>query len=189
MFLRKAALRPVPSWAVVPSDTLEAVEASLGDEEEALQSALDDGYRSLDRRQPVLAAWLAEEVSQRQDELAQSLGYFLTVSVYLAFREAFPTRLEAIDAESLGLAIATLEADEELRAGDPFEVYESDDVVAMTQPAVLEFVQHHVREAVQQADAEADLDEFDQVYRAVLVQTIALSHAVAVPRGQQRYLA
>lgn len=189
MFLRKAALRPVPSWAVVGPDTLQSVEAALGDQEDALQEALDEGYRHLDRRQPVLASWLADEVSQRSDELAQSLGYFLTVSVYLAFREAFPTRLLEVDAESLGLAIATLEADEELRAADPNEVFESDDVVAMTQPAVLEFVQHHVREAIQQADAGADVADFDQIYRALLVETIALSHAVETPAGTQRYLA
>ena len=63
MFLRKAALRPVPKYAVVEESSIEAVENGLDEEDDALQERLDAGYRELDRRQPVLAGWLAEQVS------------------------------------------------------------------------------------------------------------------------------
>lgn len=191
VFLRKAALRPVPRWAVVDDLAIDALEESLGESEEGLQQALDAGYREMDRLQPHLAEWLAGQVSSRKDELAQSVGYFLAVTVYLAFREAFPTRLDTVDEVSLKLAIDTLSADEELRANDPSEVLESDDVVAMGQPAVLGYVQHHFDEALAQADDEVDLEAFDVVYRAILVEVIALSHAVRSPTGEahQRILA
>ena len=184
MFLRKAALRPVPSHALVDEHAIEAVEQSLESSEDELQATLDTGYRELDRRQPALATWLAEQVSGGEDELAQSLGYFLVVTVFLAFREAFPSRLREVDDEALRMALDTLEADEQLREDDPSEVFDSDDVVAMGQPVLVDFVQHHVQEAIEQAGDEADLDELDRIYRAVLIEIIALSHAVSSPSGR-----
>ena len=186
MFLRKAALRPVPRWAVVDDSALDALEDSLGQDDELLQGVLDAGFRGMDRQQPELAEFLSHEVSSRSDELAQSVGYFLAVTVYLAFKEAFPTRLESLDASALAIARGTLEVDEELRANDPREVFESDDVVAMGQPALVGFVQHHFEEALAQAEGSPDLDSFDGVYRAILVQVIALSHAVRAPGGREQ---
>lgn len=174
----------MPPWAVVDDLAIDALEDSLGEPEENLQETLDTGYREMDRLQPDLAEWLAGQVSSRKDELAQSVGYFLAVTVYLAFREAFPTRLGTVDGSALHLAIETLDTDAELRANDPTEVFESDDVVAMGQPSVLSYVQHHFDEAVAQADGEADLEAFDVVYRAILVEVIALSHAVRSPNGE-----
>jgi hypothetical protein len=185
VFLRKAALRPVPRWAVVDELAIDALEERLGEGEARLQEVLDAGYREMDRIQPHLASWLAQEVSSPTDELAQSVGYFLAVTVYLAFKEAFPTRLEGVDELALKLAMDTLSVDEDLRANDPHEVMESDDVVAMGQPVVVEFVQHHLDEALEQAEDEADLGAFDAVYRAVLVEVIALSHAVRAPEGER----
>lgn len=186
MFVRKAALRPVPSWAVVDEVALDGLEATLGDDDEGLQETLDAGYREMDRLQPRLAEWLAGEVSGETDELAQSVGYFLVVTVYLAFREAFPTRLGEVDEAALRIALETLEVDEELRASDPTEVLESDDVVAMGQPALVAYVQHHFDEALAQADGNPDLDAFDTVYRAILVEVIALSHAVRAPDARSQ---
>lgn len=173
----------MPRWAIVDEMAIDSLEDSLGEGEEDLQHTLDAGYREMDRLQPKLAEWLAGQVSSRSDELAQSVGYFLAVTVYLAFREAFPTRLDTVDPLELTLAIETLSADEELRANDPTEVLESDDVVAMGQPAILGYVQHHFDEALAQAEGGADLEAFDVVYRAILVEVIALSHAVRSPDG------
>jgi hypothetical protein len=184
VFVRKAALRPVPRWAVVDDVAIDQLEETLGEGEDTLQHALDSGYREMDRTQPRLAEWVAGEVASRKDELAQSVGYFLAVTVYLAFREAFPTRLAEVDELSLKLAIDTLSADEELRANDPTEVLETDDVVAMGQPALVGYVQHHFDEALAQADEDADLEAFDVVYRAILIEVIALSHAVRSPGGE-----
>ena len=182
-FVQKAALRPVPRHAVVDDVAIGAVEEQLGEGRDALQVALDETYREMDRKQPALSRYLADQVSGRDDDLAQSLGYFLVVTVYMAFREAFPTRLSEVDETQLAFAVDTLAADEELRANDPAETMESDDVVAMGQPAVLNFVQHHLDEALEQAEGTPDLEAFDHVYRAVLVEVIAFSHAVRSAEG------
>ena len=184
LFVNKAALRPVPRWAVVDEVALGAIEQALGDDDGQLQERLDAAYREMDRQQPALATWLAGQVSSRSDDLAQSLGYFLIVTVYMAFKEAFPTRLGEVGAQGLEVARGSLEADEELRENDPAEAMESDDVVAMTQPTVLHFVQHHLDQALDQAGETPDVEAFDQIYRAVLVEVIALSHAVAPPEGE-----
>ena len=183
-FVKKAALRPVPKWAVVDDVALGGVESTLSDESDQLQETLDAAYREMDRRQPALAGWLGGEVSGRSDDLAQSLGYFLIVTVYMAFREAFPTRLGEVTEAELTDARDMLAADEELREGDAAEMMESDDVVAMTQPTLLHFVQHHLDQALDQAGEKADLESFDQVYRAVLIEVISLSHVVAPPEGE-----
>jgi ketosteroid isomerase-like protein len=91
--------------------------------------------------------------------------------------------LGAIDETQLTLAIETFDADEALRREDPSEVMETDDVVAMTQPALVHFVQHHLEEAIEQAGESPDLEAFDHVYRTVLVEVVALSHAVVPPEG------
>ena len=184
MFVRKAALRPVPRWAIVDEEVIASVEASLEDDETNLQESLDRGYADLDRLQPTIALWMADELSRLRDELVQSVGYFLSVTVYMAFREAFPTRLREVDEGMLQIADATLSADEEIRAEDPLEILDSDDVLAFSQPSLVAYVQHHVGEALDQGEGEVDLDELDRVYRALLVQVIALSHAVASPTGE-----
>ncbi|MGB0679322.1 MAG: hypothetical protein ACPGUV_06635 [Polyangiales bacterium] len=183
VFTRNAALRPVPDYAVVTERAVETVEQHLEAAEDELQDFLDQGYRELENRQGHLADWLATQVSEGQDELAQSLGYFLVVTVYLAFREEFPRRLQEVGERDLALALATLEMDEALRAADPVEILDSDDVVAMGQPVIVEFIQHHMHEALEQAGAQADMKTLEQIYRAVLVEVIALSHGVVSPSG------
>ena len=174
----------MPRWAIVDEEVIAGVEASLEDDEVNLQESLDRGYADLDRLQPAIALWMADELSRKQDELVQSVGYFLAVTVYMAFREAFPTRLREVDEGMLQIAEATLSADEEIRAEDPLEILDSDDVLAISQPSVVAYVQHHVGEALDQGEGEVDLDELDGVYRCLLVLVIALSHAVASPSGQ-----
>ena len=185
-FVRRTALRDVPAWARVDEVALQAVEESLAEDGDELQKTLDGSYREMDLRQPALAQWLADQVSSKSDDLAQSLGYFLAVTVYMAFREAFPRRLDAVEARALQIAIEMLAVDEQLRANDPSELLESDDVVAMGQPVLLHFVQHHLDQALEQAGDEPDLAAFDQIYRAVLVEVIVLSDAVIPPDGTQR---
>jgi hypothetical protein len=178
VFIRKAALRPVPAHARVDEHAIEALEAELDHEGDGLQQVLDTGFREMENRQPLLAGWLSDQVADGDDELSQSVGYFLVVSVYLAFREAFPRRLVEVDEGALRMALDTLTADEELRAEDPREVLDSDDVVALGQPRVVDFIQHHLEEALKQAGNDVDLGQLDRIYRALLIEVIALSHAV-----------
>ncbi|MEM9862727.1 MAG: hypothetical protein AAF938_13985 [Myxococcota bacterium] len=184
MFLRKAALRPIPPYAVVSSSAIEAVENTLDDDDEALQETLDRGYADMDRRQEALALYMAEKLALTGDELVQSLGYFLTITVYLAFRESFPTRLEPVAEDAIELADQMLSVDEELRKGDPTEILDSDDVLAMGQPAILSYIQHHVHEALEQSEGNVNVDQLDVIYRALLVLVIALSANVTSPTGE-----
>ncbi len=183
MFVRKAALRPVPSYATVEDRWVQVVEQSLDDDEEKLQESLDRGFRELDARQPAVARHASETLSEMKDELAQALGYFLAVTVYLAFREAFPKRLGVASEDDVAMAEATLDADEELRIDDPAETLETDDIVAMGQPAIVAFVQHHVEQALEQGGDDVDVTSIESVYRAVLVEIVTLSHAVLAPEG------
>ncbi len=184
VFFRKAAIRPIPRYAVVDRRVVDEVERMLEGESVSLQNKLDRLFAQLGQKQPAIYSFVSDELGEIPNELAQSLGYFLVAAVHLIFSEAFPNRLEEVDESALALALATLSADEELRALDPLEKLDSDDLIAMNQPAVVEFVQHHVREAYDQADEDAPpIEQLDRVYRAILVQIIALSHAVLSPSG------
>ena len=184
MILQKAALRPVPPYAIVDANTLHALELTLDENEAQLQEILDRAFGDMDRRQPTIAGWLSDSLAQTDDELVQSLGYFLIVTVYLAFREAFPVRLTEVDDNALEMASATLEIDEEIRAADPTEILDSDDILAMSQPSVLAYIQHHIDEALGQAEEEINIEELEHMYRSILIQVIALSHAVTSPSGE-----
>ena len=183
MILSRAALRPVPAFARVDNHAIEAVEQALEEGDEDLQAFLDQHYRQLELNQPALSEWLSAELASVRDELVQSLGYFLLVTVYMAFAETFSSRLTEIDAQGVVLAEQSLLVDQEVRANNPRRVVESDDIVAMDQPAVLAFVQHHVDEALSQSDDDIDLGDLERIYRAMLVEVISLSHAIATPSG------
>jgi len=81
-----------------------------------------------------------------------------------------------------------LELEEELRASNAHEPLDTDDVMAIEQPGVLAFVNEHVDAALEPSETEArevDVDDVHVVYRAVLVLTLALSHAVGPAAGSR----
>lgn len=178
----------MPPYAVVEEDALARLDEILDEDENLIQDKLDRAFRDLDRTQPELARYLTDELGKSTDDIAQSLGYFLIVAVFMAFREAFPTRLGVVTADALEAGLASLAADEALREDDPNEVLESDDVLAMGQPALIDFVQEHVQEALEVAPEDTDLDQLDNVYRAILVEVITLSHAVLPTQGENEPL-
>lgn len=183
MFFRKAAIRKIPQWAIVDQFAIERAEASLNADSPTLQDRLDRLFRTFGQDQPALSDYLSEEISELDHELSQSLGYFLIAAIFRVFTEAFPERLDEVDETALRIAVETLAADEALRADDPLEILESDDLVAMNQPELVDFVQGHLRDAFDQAEDEVPIEELDRVYRAALVEIIALSHAVISPDG------
>lgn len=180
---RGGALRRPPAWAVISEETLADIEQRLDVDGMDLQSLLDAGYAEIDSEQAILSAWVADRVAACHDELAQSLGYFLVITVFLAFKEAVGARLAQVDEEKIALAEVLLETDEELRAEDPLEVLQSDDIIGIGQPALVEYIQHHMTEAVGQAEGEPPVEEFDFVYRTLLIEVIALTESVAAPLG------
>jgi hypothetical protein len=222
-WVRGAAIRPVPAYAVVPPATLASVERELARDEDKAQRDLDRAFRRFEATQPTLANRMGDILAKPIDETALALGYFLSIAIWLAFDRAFSGRLEEVTEDALHATEAALTLEEELRASHADEPLELDDVVAMEQPGVLAFVHEHVEAALDPqgprrgrgregadagdlgdvdardavgggdtADEEVDVDDVHLVYRAILVLTLALSHAVVPksgPRGTTELLA
>ena len=181
MWVRRAAIRPVPAYAEVPSRALAAVEDSLAEEDDATRERLDEAFSRFEQTQPVLAEAIATELAKPLDETALALGYFLTLGIWLAFDEVFGDAVEVVDATALASVDESLKLDEQIRLSDPAEAVDSDDVVAMEQPHVLAFVHEHVDAALEANASEVDVDDVHAIYRLVLVEVLALSYAVRPP--------
>jgi hypothetical protein len=185
MWVRGAAIRPVPPFAVVARDILDSVEAELASSG-GTKSELDDAFERFERTQPALASAAADVLARPLDETALALGYFLTITVWLAFERAFGRRLGEVSEAEREAADAALELEAQLRATHSEEPLELEDVMAIEQPGVLAFVNEHVDAALEPMDADArevDVEDVHLVYRNVLVETLALSHAVAGATG------
>ena len=186
MWVRGAAIRPVPSYAVVDRDVLDCVEDELASQGGTAKSELDDAFGRFERTQPALAAHVAQVLSRPLDETALALGYFLTIAVWLSFERAFSSRLREVAESELEASEKALELEEELRASHSNEPLDTDDVMAIEQPGILAFINEHVDAALEPTDADSrdvDVDDVHQVYRTVLVMTLALSHAVSPASG------
>jgi hypothetical protein len=186
MWVRGAAIRPVPPYAVVPREVLDRVEEELADGGLGDRTELDEAFERFERTQPALAQRAADILARPLDETALALGYFLTIAVWLSFEQAFGARLAEVSEDERAAADAALELEAELRASNVEEPLELEDVMAIEQPGVLAFVNEHVDAALEPQDdagREVDVDDVHLVYRNVLVQTLALSHAVASLAG------
>ncbi|MEI7891764.1 MAG: hypothetical protein WCI05_01660 [Myxococcales bacterium] len=187
MWLRAAAIRPVPSHAVVPLAVLDQVERTLGEDSLRAREELGLAFERFERTQPELADRVARVLSRRLDETALALGYFLSISIWIAFDKAFGKRLVEVTADVLDATEAAITLEEELRAARGDDPLDLDDVVTLEQPAVLGFIHEHVEAALDVDSALAprngrvNVDDVDRVYRVIVVLTLALSHAVLPP--------
>lgn len=181
MWVRRAAIRPVPPYAQVPARALSDVEASLSDDDMDSRQRLDDAFARFEESQPALAERIAGALSTAHDETALALGYFLTLSVWLSFDATFGTDLREVTETDLNSVEEALSLDEQLRLSDPAEALDSDDVIAMEQPHVLTFVNDHIDAALEANGHEADVDDVHSIYRVVLIEVLALSYAVRAP--------
>lgn len=186
MWVRGAAIRPVPPYAVVDRSVLERIEDELAASGTSSKSELDDAFGRFERTQPALAGHVGQILARPLDETALALGYFLTIAVWLGFERAFASRLREVSEAELEAAEAALQLEEELRAAHANEPLDTDDVMAIEQPGVLAFINEHVDAALEPTEPETrdvDVDDVHAVYRTVLVLTLALSHAVAPASG------
>ena len=186
MWVRRAAIRPVPTYAQVPLRALSAVEEQLGEDDDQARSRLDEAFTRFERTQPALAERISKTLNGPLDETALALGYFLTIAVWLSFERAFQSRLREVSDAELEAADAALELEEELRATHAEEPLDTDDVMAIEQPGVLAFVNEHLEAALEpegEGSRDVDVDDVHAVYRTVLVLTLALSHAVTPASG------
>jgi hypothetical protein len=198
MWVRGAAIRPVPRYAVVPSSTLDAIERDLADDSARSREELDGAFARFEASQPNLADTVSHALSRPLDETALALGYFLSISIFLAFEKTFgPARLREVSADALAATEQAIALEEELRATHGDEPLDLDDVVSIEQPHVLAFVHEHVDAALEPAagrgegeassePAEVDVDDVHGVYRAIVLLTLCLSHAVVPVDGATR---
>lgn len=186
MWVRRAAIRPVPSFAKIPENILDVLERDLSAdlaEEGGASDLLDATLDQFEEQQPVLADHMADRIGRHNKEPALGFGYFLMLAVYLSFERAFPGDIEPVTELTLRSVEEALSLDEEIRIVDPAEVVESDDVIAMEQPHLLRYIQDHVDAALEAHANDVDVDDVHAIYRAVLVQILSLSYSVKPPRG------
>ena len=199
MWVRGAAIRPVPRFAVVPVSTLTAVEQELADDTPRSRDELDGAFARFEATQPYLADAVSQVLSKPLDETALALGYFLSISIFLAFERTFgESRLREVSADCLAATEHSIALEEELRAAHGDEPLDLDDVVSLEQPHVLAFVHEHVDAALEPgcgegAEAaapkearEVDVDDVHAVYRGIVLLTLCLSHAVVAVDGTVR---
>jgi hypothetical protein len=193
MWVRGAAIRPVPRYALVDAGTLADIERELADESPHARSELDGAFARFEATQPQLADAVSQVLSRPLDETALALGYFLTIAVFLAFERTFGApRLREVSSDALAATEAAIHLEDELRATNGDEPLDLDDVVSVEQPNVLAFVHEHVDAALEPGPkgggetAEVDVDDVHSVYRAVVLVTLCLSHAVVPVDGAAR---
>lgn len=182
MWVRSSAIRPVPSYARVPASALESVRLSLAEDEDEARIQLDEAFDRFEEEQPCLSAHIGDVLNAPLDETVLALGYFLALAVWLAFEQAHG-QLDEVSAESIGATLELLGLDEELRRADPTESLDTDDIVAMEQPHLLEFVYEHVNATLEANAPHIEVDDIDVIYRVILVEILALSYAVGRPAG------
>lgn len=183
MWVRRSAIRPVPQYARVPESAIEGVHAELAEDEEQARVELDAAFEQFERQQPALANFIGEALSDPLDDTALALGYFLALALWMAFREAHEDALGEVSEEDIRATAELLQLDEELRRADPAELLDTDDIVAIEQPALLSFVNRHL-DATLQAHADTiDVDDVHLIYRAILIEVLTLSYAVQQPAG------
>lgn len=181
MWVRRVAIRPVPSFAQVPLRVLTAIEDQLAEEDDDSRERLDEAFSRFEQTQPALAERISQALGGPLDETALALGYFLTLAVWLAFDEVFGSDLEEVSDTALAAVEESLSLDEQIRLADPAEVVDSDDVVAMEQPDILQFVNDHLNAALEANADNVDVDDVHSIYRVVLIEVLALSYAVRPP--------
>src|SRR5580700_8915943 len=188
MWVRGAAIRPVPRYAVVDAATLEEIEVGLAEDSSRARDELDGAFARFESTQPELADAISQVLSKPLDETALALGYFLSIAVWLAFERTFrAARVREVSADALRATEEAIKLEEELRASHGDEPFDLDDVVSIEQPNVLAFIHEHVDAALEprpvDADAddettearEVDADDVDAVYRAIVLLTLCLS--------------
>jgi len=199
MWVRGAAIRPVPRYAVVDAATLEQIERELADDSPLARGELDGAFARFETTQPHLADAISHVLSKPLDDTALALGYFLSIAIWLAFERTFgDARLREVTEDAIDATEQAIKLEEELRAAHGDEPFDLDDVVSIEQPNVLSFVHEHVDAALDPAlhadsdssapaeDREVDVDDVHCVYRAVVLLTLCLSHAVLPVDGATR---
>ncbi|MDP3276255.1 MAG: hypothetical protein Q8Q09_13730 [Deltaproteobacteria bacterium] len=171
----------VPTYAVVPEHAVSSAEDALCSGG-SLESRVEAAFARMDRKQPALATYLTSQFEGIRDETAEALGSFLSVMVHESFDRAFGDRVCVLDASAITRAQQSIELDETLRRENAVEALETDDIVAMQQPAVMGFLREQLDSVLASEEDDAsdpiDVDALHAVYRAMMVAIVSLSATI-----------
>jgi len=180
MIVQPVALAPVPAHAVVEQTIVTAILDRITPDITALRRGLDAGFHDIERAHPALSEFLAAEIAKLESAAGQSLAYFLSVLVYLSFREAFGSRLANISSDDVRRHHTNLLTDGTLRhAGISHGTY-SEDQITIGQPALVRMM----RREIDRASSEDGIpwSALDPLFEALLVEVLLLSESVSPPR-------
>ena len=178
VLVQRVALDPVPNYAVVDEATVVQVVQRVTHEDDAVP-VLEAAFDRLERRQPAMAGWLADELGRANELGAQTLTYFLFLIVFMAFDEAFGGRLAEVKRNDLAVTFDRLAADGELRDTATSGESYSEDVVSLAQPAIMTLIHGEMERALDAASAAGQALDVDPIVEALLIEVLALSAAVA----------
>jgi hypothetical protein len=184
MIVQPVALSQVPAHAVVEQQTVTTILDRITRDITSLRRGLDSGFHDIERTHPELAEFLAAEIAELDSAAGQSLAYFLSVLVYLSFREAFGSRLASISSDDVKRLHEQLIADGTLRHSGISEGTYSEDHITIGQPALVRMV----RREIDRASSEDGIpwSALDPLFEALLVEVLLLSEAVTLPQRQSR---
>src|ERR1035438_3871284 len=128
MWVRGAAIRPVPRFAVVERSTLDGIERDLADDSPRAHGELDGAFSRFESTQPHLADSISQVLARPLDETALALGYFLSIAVWLAFEREFAGRLGEVSVDAWTATVDALALEEDLRRNDAKEPLDLDGI-------------------------------------------------------------
>ncbi len=171
----------MPPYARVPEQVLERVEESLTASEGVGIDLFSEKLALFEEAQPALSARVTSTLARPMGETPLALGYFLSLSVWMSFDLLFGARVRQVTEEEVQAAMEALQLDEELRQEAPDEALETDDVIAMEQPELVDYIREHIDVALEADPIGVEVEEVDVIYRMVLLLVVALSYAVDPP--------
>jgi hypothetical protein len=183
VWVRRSAIKLVPRFARVPASAVAAARALLSGTDEQRRAFVRERFDRLSLAHPGLARYLQGRLPPALDNAALALGQMLAVAVHLSFESTPGLRSRPADDDLVAAADAALGADEALRRSDPMDALDSEDIVAIEQPALVAFVNEHVGLTLERHAGAIDVDQVALVFRAILVEILALSQAVLPPPG------
>jgi len=148
---------------------------------EAMSATLSNAYARFEEQQPVVATHVAHVLRQCSDEAARGLGVYLAISVWLSFLQQMEDSIQQVSEIDFENAALFLSVDADVRRRSPNSGMDTDDVVAMHQPALAGFIRERLDETLRNYEKAIDIDEVDKVYQLVLLEILALSYAVKSP--------
>ncbi len=171
---------------MVDASMLEQIERGLADESAEARSELDGAFARFESTQPELSDAISQVLSRPLDETALALGYFLSIAVWLAFERTFGApRLREVSADALRATEEAINLEEELRAAHGDEPVDA--ALEPRAPASETVVAADSSEGEETAELrEVDADDVHAVYRAIVLLTLCLSHAVLPVDGAAR---